>query len=88
MNALHEKLYLSIQIPKIPPCSIVSKNCVYRELLYDVLQQGSVSQQLVVDGCVLQQHGQDLSELWQLLLAQISNTHQLQNHSQQARNAA
>lgn len=62
--------------------------CVYRQVLYNFLQQSSVSQQLVVDRRVLQQHWQDLSQLWQLFLTQISNTQQLQNHPQQTGNRA
>lgn len=64
------------------------RTCVYREILYDLLQQSSVGQQLVVQRRVLQQHGEDLPELWQLLLIKTSNMHRLQNNPKQTRNAA
>lgn len=61
---------------------------VYREVLNDLLEQSGVGQQLAVERRMLQQHRQDLSELGQFFLVHISNTHQLQDHSQQARNGA
>lgn len=61
---------------------------VYREVLEDFLQHSGVGQQLAVERRVLQQHGEDLSELRQLLLVQIGNTQRLQDNPQQARNTA
>lgn len=61
---------------------------IYREVMYDFLEQSGIGQQLAMERRVLQQHREDLSELRQLFLVQIANAQQLQNYPQQARNAA
>lgn len=56
----------------------------YRELLYDLLQQVGVGQQLAVERDVLQQRAQDPAQLRQLVLAQVGQLQRLQQHPQQA----
>lgn len=64
------------------PQSNTQSCCIYRDVLDDLLQEGSVGHQLVVEWCVLQQHQQDLSEVWEFLVTQIQTP--LQDHPQEA----
>lgn len=60
----------------------------YRELLYDLLQQMGVGQQLAVKRDMLQQRAQDAAHLRQLVIAQVVQLHGLQEHPQQAGDGA
>ena len=62
--------------------------CVYRELLYDVLQQRCVGHHVVAQVCVLHEEREDLRQLRELLLTHVTHTQRLQQQTQQPGHAA